>query len=215
MEWLCVNERHKLPLHKSRSRPGAFASSWRAGSDQERLDRGFCSFGFVLIPLSGWGFEKYRHSWEAQVLPPDVSVNIDCLESIMKSQDPLTGTGPWFFRPDFAAAFFKGVFIAEEAKEAPVLFKKLGPLYLTAKMPPWMRLKLGGSALTPISKEQFTIGDDPDARPVKAEDFDTSAWTKPWLARLHYPSATLFSPSSSGSASRVVWRPRAGAEALV
>ena len=70
----------------------------------------------------------------------------------MKSQDPLTGTGPRFFRPDFAAAFFKGVFTDEKAKEATVLFKKLGLLYLTAKMPPWMRLKLGGGALTPISK---------------------------------------------------------------
>ena len=70
------------------------------------------------------------------------------------------------------------MFTDEEAKEAPVLFKKLGLLYLTAKMPPWMRLKLGGGALTPISKEQFALGGDPDARPVKTEDFDTSAWIK-------------------------------------
>ena len=67
-----------------------------------------------------------------------LTVNIDCLESIVKSQDPLTGTGPCVFRPDFAAAFFKGVFTDEEAKEAPVVFKKLGLLYLTAKMPLWM-----------------------------------------------------------------------------
>ena len=90
----------------------------------------------------------------------------------MKSQDPLTGTGPRFFRPDYAAAFFKGVFTDEKAKEATVLFKKSGLLYLTAKMPPWMRLKLGGGALTPTSKEQLPVGGDPGACPVKAGDFD-------------------------------------------
>ena len=93
------------------------------------------------------------HSWEAPTVPDDVSVNIEGLDRIVKRQDPLTGTGPRGFRPDFAAAFFKGTFDDNEAIETPFLFEGLGVLYLSAKMPPWMRLKLGGGALTPISKE--------------------------------------------------------------
>ena len=105
------------------------------------------------------------------------------------------------------------MFTDEEAKEAPVLFKRLRLLYLTAKMPPWMRLKLG-SALTPISKEQFALGDDPDARPVKAEDFDTSAWTKA-LART--AASTVRDTAPAAWSRRLGWcgDPRAGAEALV
>ena len=54
----------------------------------------------------------------------------------------------------------------------------MGLLYLIAMILPWMRLTLGGGALTPISKEQFALGGGPDARPVKAEDPDTGAWTR-------------------------------------
>ena len=83
-----------------------------------------------------------NHSWEVPVPSPDVPASTDCVNSTLKSQGPLTGTGPRFFRPDFVAAFLKGVFTDEKAKEAPVPSKKSGLLYLTAKMPPWMRLKL-------------------------------------------------------------------------
>ena len=53
------------------------------------------------------------------MLPPDVPVSINWLGSTVRSQDPLTGTGPQTFRPDFAAAFFKGVYTDEEANEEP------------------------------------------------------------------------------------------------
>ena len=43
---------------------GAFASSWRAGSEQNKW--GFCSFGFVLIFPSG-NAKKKRHAPEAPV----------------------------------------------------------------------------------------------------------------------------------------------------
>ena len=90
---------------------------------------------------------------------------------------PPHGNGATGFRPDFAVAFFEGVFTDKGAKEAPVFFKKVVLLHLTAEVPPWMRLRPGGGALTPISKEKFAPGGDPDARPVKAEDLDTGAWT--------------------------------------
>jgi len=145
-----------------------------------------------------------------------VGVNIDCLESTVMSQDPLKGTGPRFFRPDFAAAFFKGVFIDEEAKEVPALFKKLGMHNLTAKMPPWMRLKLGRGALTPISKEQPS-GDDPDARPVKAEDFDTSQRLDQSPGSHGCIYRPRHFPAPAARVRRLGWcgDPRAGAEALV
>ena len=40
----------------------------------------------------------------------------------------------------------------------PFLFEWLGVLHLPANMPPWMRLKLGGEALMPISKEEIALG---------------------------------------------------------
>jgi len=39
------------------------------------------------------------------------------LGRIMKSQNPPTGIGPQGFRPDFAAAFFKGAFADNEARK--------------------------------------------------------------------------------------------------
>jgi len=53
-----------------------------------------------------------------------------------------------------------------------------GKLYLSRKLPPWLRTLLGCGLLTPLNKVDPVPSRSPDARPVKAEDLDTSLWCK-------------------------------------
>ena len=112
------------------------------------------------------------HSLEAPVLPPDVSVSTDCLESFVRSQDPLTGTGPWVIRPDFESCLLQVSFHRRGGQEYPSSSGNLD--FFTS--PP--RCHQGVRCAHTHQQRAVSLGDDPDTRPVKAEDFDTSAWTK-------------------------------------
>ena len=65
-----------------------------------------------------------------------------------------------------------------EAKSAAERFADLGNKYLSCRMPLWLRRHLGGGLLTALNKEAPLVEGISDARPVKAEDSDTSSWCK-------------------------------------
>jgi hypothetical protein len=71
-----------------------------------------------------------------------------------------------------------GVFEDGEAQDAFQHFTKLGSKYLAMGMPAWLRACLGGGLLTALNKSAPVSDQVPDARPVKAEDSDTSMWCK-------------------------------------
>ena len=54
-------------------------------------------------------------------------------------------------------------------------------------------------ALAPIGKEQLALGDDSDARPVKAGDYGTSAWTKALGRSVAAPVRNAARPQKPGA----------------
>jgi hypothetical protein len=62
--------------------------------------------------------------------------------------------------------------ICTESSAAFELFANLGSAYLGAQMPPWLRRRLGAGCLAALCKKAMVPGEVPDARLVKAEDFD-------------------------------------------
>ena len=116
-------------------------------------------------------------------LPPtwsqDTEIDIsDELENVVRELDPKTGVGPRCQRPDHIKWLYTGVFHSREASAACDRFAALGAKYLSFGMPAWLRACLGGGLLTPLNKAEPNPSSEPDARPVKAEDTDTSTWCK-------------------------------------
>ena len=115
-------------------------------------------------------------------------INLTGVEKIIRETDPHTGVGTRGLRPDHVKVLFEGAFRHDEAKAAADSFIELGTLYLGCGLPPWLRRAFGGGLLTALIKNVKSNGTI-DARPIKAEDQDTSAWCKA-LARTTAP-ATL------------------------
>ena len=65
-----------------------------------------------------------------------------------------------------------------ESKAAQHRLGDLAARYLSCGLPAWVRRLLGGGLLTLLVKKEPTPGRTPDARPVKAEDADTSSFCK-------------------------------------
>jgi hypothetical protein len=65
-----------------------------------------------------------------------------------------------------------------ESSSALPLLQELGILFLNCSLPSWARALLGAGLLTPLNKNLPSSDDPVDARPVKAEDTDTSMWVK-------------------------------------
>ena len=107
-----------------------------------------------------------------------VDMDLSYLEKIIHETDPKTGVGPRCLRPDHIKWLFEGIFEHPDAISAKDYFTELGSNYLSLKLPAWLRALLGGGLLTALNKNEPVPGQTPDARPVKAEDSDTSAWCK-------------------------------------
>jgi len=109
-------------------------------------------------------------------LPPEwlqmVEIDLSDLPEVLHKADPKTGVGIRGVRPSHLDAVFQGKFNDPGAIAAPSNFTELGALYLKKGLAPWVRRILGGGLLTPLNKHAPPTN---DARPVKAEDFDTSS----------------------------------------
>ena len=105
-------------------------------------------------------------------------IDLPFLSDVALKTDPKTACGPRGLRPDHIKCLFNGVFSNPEAITAKDRFTEFGKLYLSRKLPPWLRTLLGGGLLTPLNKVEPVPSRSPDARPVKAEDLDTSLFCK-------------------------------------
>ena len=109
------------------------------------------------------------------------SINIDlskALRSECHDAGPDTGVGPRRVNVHHIQVLADGVFVHPDASKAFEIFSELGSRYLFLGMPAWLRYCLGGGLLTPLNKKAPELNATPDARPVKAEDSDTSLWCK-------------------------------------
>ena len=109
------------------------------------------------------------------------SIDIDLsptLKLACHNADPDTGVGPRKVNVHHIQVLAEGVFVHPDASKAFGLFSELGSKYLFLGMPAWLRYCLGGGLLTALNKKAPELNATPDARPVKAEDSDTSLWCK-------------------------------------
>jgi hypothetical protein len=100
------------------------------------------------------------------------------LRRVTKEADVKTGVGPRRVNVHYIQVLAQGVFVEGEARGAFENFTTLGSKYLSMGMPAWLRACLGGGLLTALNKSAPVLNETPDARPVKAEDSDTSLWCK-------------------------------------
>ena len=105
-------------------------------------------------------------------------IYLSYLPDVALETDPKTACDPRGLRPDHIKCLFNGVFSNPVAITAKDRFSEFGKLYLSRKLPPWLRTCLGGGLLTPLNKVEPDPSRSPDARPVKAEDLDTSLYCK-------------------------------------
>ena len=120
-----------------------------------------------------------EHDWEP---PLPVDMDLSKLRDILADADPLTGVGPRGLKSTYLSVLVNASGDGDpEAAAAYPQFQRLGKLYCNAMLPPWLNFALGGGALTAVLKkalEELEVGAEPDGRPVKAEDADTSSFTK-------------------------------------
>ena len=118
------------------------------------------------------------------VLPADwirAAAEVDVTEllrRVTREADVRTGVGPRRVNVHYIQVLALGVFDEGEAQDAFDNFTALGTKYLSMGMPAWLRACLGGGLLTALNKSAPVPDQTPDARPVKAEDSDTSLWCK-------------------------------------
>ena len=108
----------------------------------------------------------------------DLDMDLSSLKKVVHETDPKTGVGPRCLRPDHIKWLFEGIFSHPEATSAKDRFTELGKRYLSLQLPAWLRALLGGGLLTALNKNEPVPGQMSDARPVKAENGDTSSWCK-------------------------------------
>ena len=97
------------------------------------------------------------------------------LREILRTADYLVGVGPRGFKAHYLQVLVTGRMIDPDAMMAFERFEALGKAFLSASMPPWLRLTLGGGCITPLCEDKMVDGVEPDARPVNANGYDVSA----------------------------------------
>jgi hypothetical protein len=103
---------------------------------------------------------------------------LERLELVIRETDPTTSVGPRGLHYNYLDVLFSGHMSNPESKAAKDRLGVLAARYLSCGLPAWTRRLLGGGLLTPLVKKQPEVGCTPDARPVKAEDADTSSFCK-------------------------------------
>ena len=100
------------------------------------------------------------------------------ISKVIRETDPTTGVGPRGLHYNYLSVLFTGHMSTPESKAASDRLGDLAARYLSCGLPAWARRLLGGGLLTPLVKKAPVAGCTPDARPVKAEDADTSSFCK-------------------------------------
>lgn len=116
-------------------------------------------------------------TWEAFTpLEPD-NFQLDCMLPLIKNLDIHKGTGPRSFKNDYLIKLVTCRKLSDISQRAVNNLIKLGQYYLSGNIPENYRLLLSGGLLTPLIKKE---SDDHqiEARPVKAEDADTSIFCR-------------------------------------
>jgi len=106
------------------------------------------------------------------------TIDLSHIHAVIHELDPKVGVGTRNFHADHISKLLDGRMTDPESCSALPLFIQLGVLYLNCTIPSWARILLGGGLLTPLNKSPPGIDGVIDARPVKAEDSDTSVWCK-------------------------------------
>ena len=110
-----------------------------------------------------------QHDWS---IPDEADISMGRFNEILRKADPLVGVGPRGVHSDYLKVLVTGRMMCAESSAAFELFANLGSAYLGAQMPPWLRRRLGAGFLAALCKKAMVPGEVPDARLVKAEDFD-------------------------------------------
>ena len=100
------------------------------------------------------------------------------ISKVVRETDPTTSVGPRGLHYNYLSVLFTGHMSTPESKAAKDRLGDLAARYLSCGLPAWARRLLGGGLLTPLVKKAPAAGCTPDARPVKAEDADTSSFCK-------------------------------------
>jgi hypothetical protein len=133
--------------------------------------------------------QKFPIEWEplpSALIDGREIIDFEHLKCIIHELDPKVGVGPRGLHADHIRKFLDCRMTDPESSSALVFFQELGILYLNCSLPPWVRAILGTGLLTPLNKTLPNLDGTVDARPVKAEDTDTSVWVKT-LARSQTP----------------------------
>jgi hypothetical protein len=113
-----------------------------------------------------------EHDWP---IPDEADISMGRPKESLRKADPLVGVGPRGMHSEHLKVLVTGRMICAESPAAFELFANLGSAFLGAQIPPWLRCRLGARCLTALCKKAMVSREVPDARPVKAEDFDCSA----------------------------------------
>ena len=132
------------------------------------------------IPEEPTDWPVLPEDWAKTAAEVDLS---NVLRRVTREADVRTGVGPRRLNVHYIQVLALGVFGDGEAQHAFGHFAKLGSKYISMGMPAWLRACLGGGLLTALNKVAPVPDKVSDARPVKAEDSDTSLWCKA-LARI-------------------------------
>jgi hypothetical protein len=116
-------------------------------------------------------------NWEEFTpMDPD-AFQIDCLIPLIRTLDTHKGTGPRSFKNDYLIKLVTSKKLSDISQRAVNNLLKLGKYYLSGTIPEKYRLLLSGGLLTPLIKKTDNNGNI-EARPVKAEDADTSIFCR-------------------------------------
>jgi uncharacterized short protein YbdD (DUF466 family) len=193
-----TKQRHKSPD----------TAETRADHAVKLADKGFYSRAVSKIQSKGLAYgpgvreqlkskhpTTLEHDWST---PAPATVDMAKLKEILRTADPLVGVCVRGMHSEYLKVLVTSRMMDADSAVAFQLFYNLGNSYLSGAMPPWLRRHLGAGCLTALSKEVTVPGTVPDARPVKAEDFDASAWTKAAQQRLTPALMQVLTPKQLG-----------------
>lgn len=115
--------------------------------------------------------------WEGQSTMDPTEFQIQNIIPLIKTLDPHKGTGPRSFKNDYLIKIVTSKKATDISKRAINNLVKLGQLYLSGTIPDKYRRLLSAGLLTPLIKKTDDSGHI-EARPVKAEDADTSIFCR-------------------------------------
>ena len=116
-------------------------------------------------------------TWDDPAPRDPQEFQLDCMIQLIKNLDIHKGTGPRSFKNDYLIKLVTSKKVSDISKRSVDNLTKLGQYYLSGNIPEKYRLLLSGGLLTPLIKKA-NVDNHIEARPVKAEDADTSIFCR-------------------------------------